>query len=145
MNTASATATRLGVVNCSGAFGPSRALTTRRGKARPRLENICMTDTAGAEHSSEFREQVTKLRELYEFGIAEVLTKVTILRREFEHNHDYTPIEHVRQRIKSVDAILEKVERTECEHSIDAVRRNIQDIAGIRVTAPFVSDLYWVA
>lgn len=95
--------------------------------------------------ASEFRDQVAKLRELYEFGIAEVLTKVGILRREFERNHDYTPIEHVRQRVKSVDAILEKVERTGCDRSVEEVRKNIQDIAGIRITAPFVSDLYWVA
>src|SRR5690554_3714072 len=93
----------------------------------------------------EFREQIVKLRELYEFGIAEVLTKVTILRREFERNHDSSPIEHVRQRIKSVDAILAKVNRTGCEPSIDEVRKNIKDIAGIRITAPFISDLYWVA
>lgn len=95
--------------------------------------------------TADFREQIAKLRELYEFGIAEVLTKVTILRREFERNHDYSPIEHVRQRIKSVDAIVAKVERTSCEPSIEEVRKNIQDIAGIRVTAPFISDLYWVA
>lgn len=94
---------------------------------------------------SDFREEVSKLRELYEFGIAEVLTKVGILRREFERNHDYTPIEHVRQRVKDVDAILEKVDRTGCERSVKEVRKNIQDIAGIRITAPFVSDLYWVA
>ena len=95
--------------------------------------------------TADFREQIAKLRELYEFGIAEVLTKVTILRREFERNHDYSPIEHVRQRIKSVDAILEKVDRTGCEPSIEQVRTKIQDIAGIRITAPFISDLYWVA
>lgn len=104
-----------------------------------------MTDTAISGHTAEFREQVAELRQLYEFGIAEVLTKVTILRREFERGHDYSPIEHVRQRIKSVDAILEKVDRVGCDPSVDGVRRHIQDIAGIRVTAPFVSDLYWVA
>lgn len=104
-----------------------------------------MTDTGELKYPVHFREHIEKLRELYEFGIAEVLTKVTILRREFERNHDYSPIEHVRQRIKSVDAILEKVERTGCDPSIEAVRAHIQDIAGIRITAPFVSDLYWVA
>lgn len=103
-----------------------------------------MSDAASSP-ASEFRDRVAKLRELYEFGIAEVITKVSILRREFERNHDYSPIEHVRQRVKSVDAILEKVARVGCENSVDAVRENIQDIAGIRITSPFVSDLYWVA
>ncbi len=92
-----------------------------------------------------FREEVTRMRSLYEFGIAEVLTKVQILRREFEQDHDYSPIEHVRQRVKSVDGILDKAERLGCNPTIDCIRQHIVDIAGIRITGTFVSDLYWVA
>lgn len=91
------------------------------------------------------REEVAHLRDLYQFGIDEVLTKVDILRREFERSHDYSPIEHVRSRLKSVDSILAKAQRVSCEPTIESVRTNITDIAGIRITATFVSDLYWVA
>lgn len=44
----------------------------------------------------------------YEFGIAEVATKVDILRKEFERAHDYSPIEHVRTRLKSPRSLLDK-------------------------------------
>lgn len=91
------------------------------------------------------REELAHLRDLYQFGIDEVLTKVDILRREFERSHDYSPIEHVRSRLKSVDSILAKAQRVGCAPTVDSVRANISDIAGIRITGTFVSDLYWVA
>ncbi|MFW7414218.1 GTP pyrophosphokinase [Demequina sp. SO4-18] len=91
------------------------------------------------------REDLAHLRDLYQFGIDEVLTKVDILRREFERSHDYSPIEHVRSRLKSVDSIIAKAERLGCEPTVDEVRATLADIAGIRITATFVSDLYWVA
>ncbi|MFW2513802.1 GTP pyrophosphokinase [Demequina sp. SO4-13] len=91
------------------------------------------------------REDLARLRDLYQFGIDEVLTKVDILRREFERSHDYSPIEHVRSRLKSVDSMVAKAQRLGCEPTADGVRTAISDIAGIRITATFVSDLYWVA
>lgn len=100
-----------------------------------------LSDEAGAA----VREEVAHLRDLYQFGIDEVLTKVNILRREFERSHDYSPIEHVRSRLKSVDSIIAKAHRIGCEPTVDDVRAHISDIAGIRITATFVSDLYWVA
>ncbi|MDN4479826.1 GTP pyrophosphokinase [Demequina muriae] len=91
------------------------------------------------------REEIAHMRDLYQFGIDEVLTKVDILRREFERSHDYSPIEHVRSRLKSVDSIIAKAHRIGCDPTVDDVRASIADIAGIRITATFVSDLYWVA
>lgn len=90
-------------------------------------------------------EEFTALRMHYEFGIEEVLTKVTILRKEFEQIHDYSPIEHVRTRLKSVESLVEKALRTGGEMSVAAIRERIHDIAGIRITCSFVSDAYWVA
>lgn len=81
----------------------------------------------------------------YKFAIDEMMTKITILREEFEHTHDYSPIEHVRTRLKSTDSLLSKVVRTGCAPEIDAIREEIRDIAGIRITCSFVEDAYWVA
>ena len=78
----------------------------------------------------------------YEFGLREVETKIAILRDEFLHMHDYNPIEHVASRVKSPGSIRTKVERRGLERSLDSVRRNVTDIAGIRVTCSFVTDAY---
>lgn len=81
----------------------------------------------------------------YKFAIDELTTKVEILQEEFEHTHDYSPIEHVRTRLKSMDSIIEKVKRTGTPPDVDSVRARIRDIAGLRITCAFVADAYWVA
>jgi putative GTP pyrophosphokinase len=81
----------------------------------------------------------------YKFGIDEVMTKLNILKEEFHHRHDYSPIEHVSSRLKSPESIMEKAVRKGCELTLDGIRSELHDIAGIRVTCSFVSDTYKVA
>ncbi|WP_234996532.1 GTP pyrophosphokinase family protein [Demequina sp. NBRC 110054] len=78
----------------------------------------------------------------YEFGMREIETKLSILRDEFLELHDYNPIEHVSARVKSPESLVEKIDRKGVPHDLDAIREHITDIAGIRVTCAFVSDVY---
>ena len=90
-------------------------------------------------------QELTTLQMHYQFGIDEVRTKVDILRREFELIHDYSPIEHVRARLKSTESMIEKAMRRGGEMSVPAIRERVKDIAGIRITCSFISDVYWIA
>jgi hypothetical protein len=78
----------------------------------------------------------------YEFGLREIETKLSILRDEFTHMHDYNPIEHVSSRVKSVDSIMAKIGRRGLAPGLEVIRDNITDIAGVRVTCSFVNDAY---
>ncbi|WP_457100397.1 GTP pyrophosphokinase [Microbacterium sp. P5_E9] len=78
----------------------------------------------------------------YRFGMQEVETKVGILRDELQHMHDYNPIEHVSSRVKSPDSIVGKVARKGIDPDFDTIRERITDIAGVRVTCSFVTDVY---
>ncbi|WP_449385235.1 GTP pyrophosphokinase [Cellulomonas soli] len=78
----------------------------------------------------------------YKSGIAEVMTKITILRDEFEHMHDTNPIEHIGSRLKSPESLMAKVRRKGCPPTLEAIREQIWDIAGVRITCSFVSDIY---
>ncbi|SDE05369.1 GTP pyrophosphokinase [Nocardioides lianchengensis] len=84
----------------------------------------------------------------HKFGMDEVVTKLNILRDEFTHLHDYNPIEHVSSRLKSPESLVEKIARKgidlEGPTAYDAVRQKVTDIAGVRVTCSFVSDVYQV-
>jgi putative GTP pyrophosphokinase len=80
----------------------------------------------------------------YKFGIDELMTKINILREEFTQTAESSPIEHVSSRLKSPDSIIEKAQRKGIELSFEAIRREIADIAGIRVTCSFISDTYRV-
>lgn len=82
---------------------------------------------------------------VYKFGIDEMMTKINILRDEFTYAHDYNPIEHVKSRLKSPESILAKATRKGIDPDIDSIRERLRDIAGIRISCSFTSDVYRIA
>ena len=101
-------------------------------------------DGTGSTPSEDFRRFMLE----HKFGMEEVVTKLSILRDEFTHLHDYNPIEHVSSRLKSPESLLEKLRRKGLDpHDLPGfpeIRERITDIAGVRVTCSFVSDAYRV-
>lgn len=81
----------------------------------------------------------------YQSGIEEVSTKLRILEQEFQHMHEYNPIEHVASRLKKPESVLQKAKRIGCPSELEAMREQITDIAGVRVVCSFVRDVYEVA
>ncbi|GAA3663515.1 GTP pyrophosphokinase family protein [Microbacterium marinilacus] len=88
------------------------------------------------------RDEMTRFLSEYRFGMREIETKMSILREDFENAHAYNPVEHVTCRLKSPDSIAEKVVRKGVAPDLDSIRREITDIAGVRVTCSFVRDVY---
>ncbi|MDT0156035.1 GTP pyrophosphokinase family protein [Microbacterium sp. ARD32] len=99
-------------------------------------------DDAAIAEARQLRDNFQRFLREYEFGMREVETKISILRDEFTHMHAYNPIEHVKSRLKSPDSIVEKVARRGVEADFDSIRAEITDIAGVRITCSFVSDVY---
>lgn len=81
----------------------------------------------------------------YKFALDEVNTKIDILKQEFQLIHDYNPIEHVKSRIKSPKSILRKVQKKGYDFSLPMIKEKIRDIAGIRITCSFISDIYEIS
>lgn len=102
-------------------------------------------ETWSKEELEEFRIAVTRFGMLYKFALEEISTKVNILKEEFHLIHDYNPIEHVSTRVKSTESIIRKVRRKNLPLSLEAIRENIKDIAGIRIICSFVSDIYRIS
>ena len=90
----------------------------------------------------ELRDEMQQFLNEYSFGMREIETKLEILRDDFSHQHSYNPIEHLSSRVKSVESILEKVQRRGVAPTFQAIREEITDIAGVRVTCSFVNDAY---
>ncbi|MCI2958867.1 GTP pyrophosphokinase family protein [Agromyces atrinae] len=88
------------------------------------------------------REETERFMLRYKFGMDEVITKLSILREEFSQAHDYNPIEHISSRLKTLEGVIDKVSRKGIEPSFESIRATITDIAGVRVTCSFVSDVY---
>lgn len=90
----------------------------------------------------QLKTELTRFMMMYKFALSEIETKVEILKEEFQMLHDYNPIEHVKTRLKSPESLLRKAHRKNIELTFADVRNNIKDIAGIRITCSFISDIY---
>ncbi|MEV7694866.1 GTP pyrophosphokinase family protein [Microbacterium sp. NPDC089189] len=98
--------------------------------------------TVSAAQLREVRDELQRFLLEYRFGMQEIETKISILRDEFLHMHDYNPIEHVSSRVKSPDSLVEKVTRKGLDSDFATIREHITDIAGVRVTCSFTTDAY---
>ncbi|WP_372461012.1 GTP pyrophosphokinase [Rhodococcus yananensis] len=87
-------------------------------------------------------QELARFLMVYKFGIDEMMTKINILRDEFTYARAYNPIEHVKSRLKSPESILAKAERKGAPPTLEGIREYVRDIAGIRITCSFISDVY---
>ncbi|MBR1384459.1 MAG: GTP pyrophosphokinase family protein [Ruminococcus sp.] len=81
---------------------------------------------------------------IYNSGIKEIRTKLEILDEEFQTKYSYNPIHHIESRLKSIKSIMEKVKEKKLEVTVDNIRANVTDIAGIRVICNYLDDIYKV-
>ena len=82
---------------------------------------------------------------LYNAAIKEMATKVEILNDEFQHTHQYNPIEYVKSRVKRPESIIKKLKNYGYEESIENMVNYCNDIAGFRIVCSFTSDIYRMA
>ena len=82
---------------------------------------------------------------LYNSALKEIGTKLEILNDEFQHIHQYNPIEHIKSRIKSPESIVKKLKRKGYDSTLQNMVDHVNDIAGIRIICSFTSDIYRIA
>lgn len=97
------------------------------------------------EQLKRFKDEITRFMMMYKFALDAFETKIEILKEEFQFLHDYNPIEHTKTRLKSPESILNKISRKGCDISLSSIRENIKDIAGLRITCSFVTDIYRIS
>jgi len=82
---------------------------------------------------------------VYNAALRQMETKIEILNDEFQHVHQYNPIEHIKARIKTPESIVKKLKRQGYESTIDNMVKYVNDMAGIRIICSFTSDIYRIA
>ena len=90
---------------------------------------------------SEWQEMMTK----YNCAIREIRTKFEVLNDELSIISNRNPIHGIYSRIKNPRSIMEKLHRKGLELTMDNVRSEINDIAGVRVICDFADDIYEIA
>lgn len=81
----------------------------------------------------------------YRCAMEEIATKLRNLNDEFALLYDRNPFETIKTRIKRPVSILEKMKRRGFPVTIENMRRELSDIAGVRVICSFQEDIYTLA
>ena len=81
----------------------------------------------------------------YRCAIREIQTKLEVLDDEFSAVNKRNPISSIKSRVKSPASIYEKLRRRDLPFTEDSIVKNLDDVAGIRVICPFISDIYTIA
>ena len=111
----------------------SKKLTDRK------IEGVIMELKANNGEGIDSWKEVTLI---YNAALRQVETKMEILNDEFQHVHQYNPIEHIKARIKTSESIVKKLKRNGYESTIENMVNYVNDIAGIRIICSFTSDIY---
>lgn len=86
-----------------------------------------------------------ELQHLYDSAIEVVKTYLNILDDEFSVKFQRNPIHNIESRLKSPQSIIGKLQKKGLPTTTEAARNNLLDMAGIRVTCCYISDIYAIA
>jgi putative GTP pyrophosphokinase len=101
---------------------------------------MCVT----IDDAKEMALKLTDMRMMYQSAIMEVSTKFEVLDNEYSVKKAYNPIHHMVSRIKSLNSIIDKIERKGLPMEFESISK-LTDIAGIRVVCNYIDDVYNVA
>ncbi len=90
-------------------------------------------------------EDFEKMMMMYSCAIKEVKTKLQVLNDELSMSRKRNPIEFIKTRIKQPDSIATKLKKKGLPLTVETVRGNLNDVAGVRVICAFIDDIYQVA
>ncbi|MBR4628133.1 MAG: GTP pyrophosphokinase family protein [Ruminococcus sp.] len=83
-----------------------------------------------------------QLQHLYDSAIETVRTYLNILDGEFNVKFQRNPIHNIESRLKSPQSIIGKLQKKGLPLTTESARKNLLDMAGIRVTCYYISDIY---
>lgn len=102
---------------------------------------IYLSETQIAENLYEYEVQM----QIYNAGIKTVRSKLEILDEEFTLKYDHNPIHHIESRLKTPRSIVDKLRLKALPLTLDSIRTNLTDVAGIRVICNYIDDIYHLA
>ena len=90
-------------------------------------------------------QEIVVMTRLYDAAVRQLVLKFEILNDEFKVLYARNPIHHIEGRVKSLPSIAAKLLKKGQPLTIEAAKRNINDIAGVRVVCGYIDDVYRVA
>ncbi len=89
--------------------------------------------------------QYKELQMTYSCALKEIKTKFDVLSTEFNVKNKRNPISSITTRLKSAESTIRKLMNKNLPVSIESIKNNICDVAGIRVICSYIDDIYKIA
>lgn len=112
------------------------------------LENLPAVINSGEsmkERVAKIVYEFMQLQHLYDSAIEVVKTYLNIIDSGFSVQFQRNPIHNIESRLKSPQSIIGKLQKKNLPITTDSARKNLLDIAGIRVTCYYINDIYAIA
>jgi len=93
----------------------------------------------------ELMQDYAKIRHVYAAGIREITSRLEVLESEFQYSGAHNPIHHIESRVKTLASIVKKLEGMNMPLSISNAKKNLHDIAGVRVICCYFDDIFRIA
>lgn len=90
-------------------------------------------------------EPFNRLMMEYRAAIMGVENRLQVLNDEFSLEYNRNPFESIKSRLKTPASIYEKLSRKGYPVTVDSIRENLKDVAGVRVICSFPDDIYKLA
>ncbi len=89
--------------------------------------------------------EILVMQNLYDSAVKQLTVKLEVLNNEFNVLYARNPIHHIESRLKSPDSIIAKLIKKNLPVTIEAAKKHLNDIAGVRVVCNYIDDVYSVA
>ena len=93
----------------------------------------------------DLRREYAQIQGVYEAAIREIDARLKTLDSDFSFRYQHNPIHHIDSRVKSLSSIVKKLHSMGYPISISSAKKNLHDIAGVRVVCCYVDDIYRIA
>ena len=107
------------------------------------LHNIHLPGST-PQKETELAQGMVRVNHLYRSALKIAVAQMEILDEEFATLNDRSPIHHIEYRIKTLDSIVEKLQRRGHAVTIDNIYAYVQDVAGIRIICNYLDDIYYL-
>lgn len=108
----------------------------------PQKEATSEQIRAAADRYQIFEHASKSLFKKYEAAILEMKTRFEILDADLEFRFNRNPIHHIETRLKKPRSVFEKLIRYEKPLTLESMEESVLDIAGLRVIASYIDDVY---
>ena len=110
-----------------------------------RLKMMDTVDEETLEWAQKASKEFAKRMSYFKCAMLEVETRFHVLNEEYILEHERTPVNSIKSRLKTLPSLREKLERKGIPFDLDIMEERLDDIAGVRIICSFPEDVYTMA